>query len=331
MGLILAAGLVLAAGLPCEKRSSDLSAPPASPLVKLGRPALAGLPSCGEGEIPVHASPPVLSDLPPRPEHAPEERGCAPQGCWAWAGWNDRRPMRGAGARLSIEGPAVVAPDHSLAEVALQWGGSEHEIVEVGWEVAPRRHGDSEPHLFVHRWVKGRPCAAPCGFVRWSPRLWPGMSLARWTGKDLTVGWLLWEGRAWAWADGEWLGAFALDAVDAPRLARVAQWFGEVFFVRPPPRVSMGNGLAGNLPGAARVTMVCDVPEQDPECVVRPERFPRVTEPGFYPMRTDSDGGFHYGGPAQATPSEVRPPPPPSSASEGTPPATGRSAPSPPR
>ena len=63
MGLILAAGLVLAAGLPCEKRSSDLSAPPASPLVKLGRPALAGLPSCGEGEIPVHASPPFIRTI----------------------------------------------------------------------------------------------------------------------------------------------------------------------------------------------------------------------------------------------------------------------------
>ena len=324
MGLTLAAGLVLAAGLSCEKRSGDVSSPPASVFTGLGGRALEGLPSCREGEVPVRPPPPPLSDLPPRPERGPDEHDCEPQGCWAWAGWNDRRPMRGAGARLSIEAPAVAAPDHSLTEVALQWGGAEHEIVEVGWEVSPRRHGDAEPHLFIHRWMKGKPCAAPCGFERWSPRLWPGMSVARWTGKDLAVGWLLWEGRAWAWVDGEWLGAFAFNPVEAPRLAHVAQWFGEVFFVQSPPRVPMGNGRPADMPGAARVTAVCDVPEQTPGCVVRPERFPRVTEPGLYSMRTEADGGFFYGGPAEGTPSRLTPRLPPSSASEGTPPAKGR-------
>jgi hypothetical protein len=225
--------------------------------------------------------------------------------------------MRGAGARLSIESPAVSSPDHSLAEVSLQWGSSEHDIVEVGWEVAPRRHPDAEPRLFVHRWVQGRPCAAPCGFEPWSRRSWADMPLGRWTGRDLAVGWLLWEGRAWAWVDGEWLGSFAFEPGTAPRIAPVAQWFGEVFFVRSPPRVPMGSGRDADSPDAARVSAVCDVPEDALECIVRPERFPRVTAPAVYSMRTKSDGGFRYGGP-------LRPRPPPSSASGGTPPATGK-------
>lgn len=225
--------------------------------------------------------------------------------------------MRGAGARLSIEAPAVDSPDHSLAEVSLHWGPSEHDIVELGWEVAPRRHGDAEPRLFVHRWVQGKPCTGPCGFEPRSRRLWTDMPLGRWIGKDLAVGWFLWEGRAWAWADGEWLGSFALEPREAPRVAPVAQWFGEVFFVRSPPRVPMGNGRDADSPQAARVSAVCDVPGQALECIVRPERFPRVTAPDVYSMRTKADGGFRYGGP-------LRPRPPPSSASGGTPPATGR-------
>jgi hypothetical protein len=165
--------------------------------------------------------------------------------------------------------------------------------------------------------MRGKPCSGACGFQRWSRRLWPGMSLEHWRGKDLAVGWLLDEGRAWAWADGEWLGSFLLDAKAPPRVASVAQWFGEVFFVRPPPRIPMGNGLPGEAPGSARITTVCDVPEGATTCKVRPERFPRVTEPDVYSLWTASDGGFRYGGP-------LRPRPPPSSASGGTPPATER-------
>jgi len=107
----------------------------------------------------------------------------------------------------------------------------------------------------------------------------------------------------------------------------VAQWFGEAFFVQPPPLVVMGNGWTGETPGAARVTGVCDVPERALGCVIRPERFPRVTEPKVYTLQTDSDGGFRYGGPA----AQLRPRPPPSSASGETPSATGTLAPSRPR
>lgn len=317
MGPMLAAGLLLGASLPCDPRPPTPAAPSETVFAVLGGPVLDGLLSCDAGRVPREPSPGPSTDLPARTERGADEHDCAPQGCWAWAGWNDRRPMRGAGARLSIEAPGITGADHSLAEVALQWGRADHEIVEIGWEVAPRRHGDAAPHLFVHRWVGGRPCSGPCGFQRWSRRLWPGMPLARWKGKELTVGWLLHRDRAWAWADGEWLGSFGIDASDPPPLASVAQWFGEVFFVRPPPRIPMGNGLGADAPSAARISAVCDVPPGEGACKVRAERFPRVTEPEVYSLWTASDGAFRYGGP-------LRPRPPPSSASGGTPPATGR-------
>ena len=317
MGLMLAAGLLLGASIPCEARPETSGPPNESLFAVLGGPVLDGLAACDEGQVPGEPSPAPSPDLPLRTERRADEHDCAAQGCWAWVGWNDCRPVRGAAARLSIEAPAITGVDHSLAEVALQWGRAEHEIVEIGWEVAPHRHGDAAPHLFVHRWIRGRPCSGPCGFQRWSRRLWPGMSLARWRGKELAVGWLLRESRAWAWADGEWLGSFLVDTGDPPHVASVAQWFGEVFFVRPPPRTPMGNGLPANAPGAARITSVCDVPEGGATCKVRPERFPRLSEPDVYSLWTGSDGGFRYGGP-------LTPRPPPSSASGGTPPATGR-------
>ena len=325
-GVALVTGLLLASGPPCEPRVRGVTPPPAEVFAVLGAPLLDGS-AFPEGRVPML---PPTSPPEPLPIHAKDRavpEGCLRNGCWAWAGWNDRRAMRGAGARLSIEAPEVSGRDHSLADVSLQWGPDGQEIVEVGWEVSPGRYHDNAPHLFVQRWVRGRPCEAGCSFFRWSGRLAPGMSLAPWIGKDLAVGWLLREGRAWAWADGEWLGAFELGE-DAPVTANVAQWFGEVFSLEPTWQVPMGTGQHPDLADAATIGSVCDVPESGAGCVVRATRFARVTRPDIYLMVRNGPGGFAYGGPVG--PAGVTPRPPPSSASEGTPPATGRSATSPP-
>jgi len=330
MGLTALVGLLLANPVHCVPRRADLVPPAGEVFARLGGSALGSAGTCRPGEVP-RAGSPEVDPLPPSPGAVPDEEGCRPQGCWAWAGWNDRRRMRGAGARLSIEAPPTSSPDHSLAEVSLQWGDEGQDIVELGWEVAPRRYGDPVPHLFVHRWVEGHACAQ-CPFQQWSPRLSPGVSLAAWSGAELSVGWLLWQGRAWAWADGEWLGAFDLGPSSrAPAVASVAQWFGEVFFARSPPRVPMGNGRPADEPGAARIREVCDVPDDRLDCVVRPARFPRVTRPELYRLRIDGAGAFRYGGPGEAPGAPLTPRPPPSSASGGTPTATGTSAPSRPR
>jgi hypothetical protein len=325
MGLTALVGLVLAGPIHCSARPVGLSPPPRAVFAVMGGPSLGTAESCPGGQA-LEVRPSSPEPLPPRSIVAQAE-GCSPRGCWAWAGWNDRRRMRGTAARLTVETPVASSPDHSLAEVSLHWGENGEEIVEIGWEVAPRKYRDGDPHLFVHRFVGGRACEADCPFQRWSARLGPGMSLAPWRGAELSLGWVLWQGHAWAWADGEWLGAFDLGPRPPP-VAIAAQWFGEVFFLQPPARVPMGNGLSVDSPQAARVRDVCDVPEDGETCVIRPIRLPRVTRSGAYGLRVDRSGGFRYGGPGD---DNLRPPQPPSSASGGTPLPTGTSAPSRPR
>jgi hypothetical protein len=326
MGLTGLVGLLLAGPVQCVPRSVGLVPPPSAMFATLGEPSIRTASACPPGEALelVSRSPDAL---PPPSADNTELEDCRAQGCWAWAGWNDRRRMRGTAARLSVEAPRTSSPDHSLAEVSLHWGEQGEEIVEIGWEVAPRKYGDGDPHLFVHRFVGGRACGERCPFQRWSRRLAPGMSLGPWTGAELPLGWVLWQRRAWAWADGEWLGAFDLGSAVTP-VAIAAQWFGEVFFLQPPPRVPMGNGRPAEDRGAARVREVCDVPEGAETCVVRPTRLPRVTRPATYGLRRDGPGAFRYGGPGETG---LRPRPPPSSASAGTPRGTGTSAQSPPR
>jgi hypothetical protein len=326
MGLTVFVGLVLAAPIQCLPRPIGLTPPPRAVLATMGGPSLRAEAACRPDEA-LAVLPRSQEALPPPSADLSRIEDCSAQGCWAWAGWNDRRRMRGTAARLSVETPSISSPDHSLAEVSLHWGEEGEEIAEIGWEVAPRKYGDGAPHLFVHRFVSGRACDDRCMFQQWSARLTPGMSLAPWAGSELSLGWLLWQGRAWAWADGEWLGAFELASRVTP-VAIAAQWFGEVFFLQPPARVPMGNGLPPHGPGAARIRDVCDVPEDGDTCVVRPIRLPRVTRPAAYGLRVDRPGGFRYGGPGD---DNLRPPPPPSSASGGTPPPTGTSAPSPQR
>jgi hypothetical protein len=331
VALVLAVGALLASGARCELQEAARPLPPPGVFAALGGPALVSVEACAPGTVRARVAPSDVDVLPPTGEPPAEGDGCQPHGCWAWAGWNDRREMRGAGARLGIEVPDATSPDHSLAEVSLQWGKDEHDIVEIGWEVAPRRYADTMPHLFVHRWVGGRPCVDGCPFVQSSPRLAPGMSLSPWVRKSLAVGWLLWEGRAWAWVDGEWLGAFELGP-GAPLTAGVAQWFGEVFFARASPGVAMGNGRSAGAQDAARFDRVCDVPAEGPSCIVRAARFPRVTRPDRYTLQRDGAGAFRYGGPGERAPgAPLTPRPPPSSASEGTPAGRETSAPSRPR
>ena len=164
-----------------------------------------------------------------------------------------------------------------------------------------------------------------------SPRLTPGMSLEPWVGKSLAVGLLLWEGRAWAWVDGEWLGAFELGPGATPA-ASVAQWFGEVFFVQLSAGVAMGNGRPSGTRDAARFDQVCDVPAEVTE-VHRPCCSLPARDPAGIGTRSSATerGRFATAALASVRRPTLTPRPPPSSASEGTPSARETSAPSRPR
>jgi Neprosin len=275
------------------------------------------------------------------PESVPAPRGrpapplssydCEAQGCWAWAGWADRREVIGAAAAIEVWQPEAEPDGHSLAEVAIRGGPELTDIVEIGWSVAPRANGDRQPHLFVKRWLDGTPCEGSCGFRPWSSGFAAGMDLSPWIGRPIRVGWLSWEGRWWAWFEGGWLGWFEAASWNVPyRRGRAAQWFGEVFFTTPRPSGSMGSGLRPPAVKAARIVGICDVAPGELACRARPSRLPRVADARVYGLQSESDSAFRYGGPGE-TASEVKPPPPPGAANAGTPPATETSAPSPPR
>jgi len=118
------------------------------------------------------------------------------------------RPMLGAAARVSIHRPRPARGGHSLAEVALGGATEPRDAIEVGWRVSAVLHGDEQPHLFVHRWVKGLPCWSDCGWTPWSGRWAPGDSLEALGGREVELGIVTREGRWWVWFEGEWLGYF---------------------------------------------------------------------------------------------------------------------------
>jgi hypothetical protein len=292
-------------------------------------------------EAPTDSCPPDRIRRSELPESVPTSRSgaapplsgynCEPQGCWAWAGWGDRREVIGAAASIEVWRPEVEPDGHSLAEVAIRGGPELTDIVEIGWSVAPRVNGDRRPHLFVKRWLDGVPCEGSCGFRGWSSGFAAGMDLSPWIGKSIQVGWLSWEGRWWAWFEGAWLGWFDADSWSVPyRRGQAAQWFGEVFFTTPRSSVPMGSGLRPPAAKAARISGICDVAPGELTCQARRSRLPRVTDARVYALQSESDSAFRYGGPGEAA-SDVTPLPPPGAASAGTPPGTETSGPSPPR
>jgi len=322
--------IALAVGSPegCLQRPPEVLPPPA---VFGSFRADAASDPCSPDRIRRSELPDSVPASPPRAAPPLSGFACEAQGCWAWAGWGDRREVIGAAAAIEVWQPEVEPDGHSLAEVAIRGGPELNDIVEIGWSVAPRANGDRRPHLLVRRWFEGIPCEGTCGFRAWSSRFAAGTDLSPWIGRAIRIGWLSWEGRWWAWFEGGWLGWFEAEAWREPyRRGRAAQWFGEVFFTTPGPSVGMGSGQRPPSARAARISDVCDVAPGDRTCRARPSRLPRVTDSKVYALMPESDSAFRYGGPG-VTAADIKLLPPPSAANGGTPPATETSAPSPPR
>jgi hypothetical protein len=239
----------------------------------------------------------------------------------AWSGG----AARGVAARILVTRPRVLGDEHALVEVEAQLGpGAARHAVEIGIRTSPVEYGDGDPHLFVFAWVAGRrTCYDRCGWKGVDATARPGDSLARRIGTEVTLGLVLHEGAWWAWMDSEWLGAFPLEVWNgALSETDGLQWFGEVFAQDGRPRSEMGSGLDAKAPGAATMRGLCRVPWDRWACVEEERPRLRADAPARYGAALWSDGTMTYGGPGE--PPALTPRPPPSSASEGTPPATGR-------
>lgn len=187
-----------------------------------------------------------------------------------------------ARGRFTVERPTLgTAGLHSLAELAVFSENLNH-AVEVGWTVNPRlNNGSTAPHLFVFHWVNRQParCYNACGFVR-APdaHVHPGQQLRVGAVINLRITHVQ---RRWAiFFNGREFGSFPDRLWQSPwPSSPTAQAFGEVArqFSRNGP-VEMGNGIRGDRPGAA--TMSLSVPRATCNELFAPEPRYRAVSTG---------------------------------------------------
>ena len=240
--------------------------------------------------------------------------------------------MRGAAARLQHRGSGRLQPRsfarRGLAAVGRPGAGDSSRSAGR-WP--PAGTVTREPHLFVHRWCSGHRAAsrraasiavepATTGSGDVAPPVdrevwrWGGFSGRDGRGRgSRTSGWATSRTRRGlpgstgaGWSSGS--------ARCSPRSAR--------------RRCRWAAASPRRLRGRAEFRRICVVPAPGEACRPFSPAWTEVTSSALYSVQGEGDG-FRYGGPGATA--ALTPRPPPSSASGGTPPATGTSAPSPPR
>ncbi|GAA0523663.1 hypothetical protein GCM10010172_00030 [Paractinoplanes ferrugineus] len=161
-------------------------------------------------------------------------------------GWEEATTS-GLYATVMVSKPYLADGDfHSLAELSVQTKDRKTlNAVEVGWTVDRVTNGDDDPHLFVYRWVNGKPsCYNNCGFVQYSKSVKPGDTLAPGTPRKFGIqhtngGW-------WVAFESEWLGFYPDSIWENEGIKFVqteaVQTFGEVAATSDTPKTCMGNG-----------------------------------------------------------------------------------------
>lgn len=211
-----------------------------------------------------------------------------------YAKGNQTGETDGSWANLIVSKPTVVAGDyHSLAEISVQSGGENPNVVEVGWTVDRSVNGDNDPHLFVFYWKNGVPtCYNACGFKQYSPTVKPGDTLP--VGDPKRFGIQHSGGNWWIAYNSEWIGYFP-DALwdGAYTRAGFVQWFGEVASSTAVPCTAMGNGLLPSDPDAARIGSISMTNGPDAKVTLQPT----TPHPTWYDVKWVTDKTFRFGGP----------------------------------
>jgi len=225
--------------------------------------------------------------------------------CYYYANASYRRNADGGGMTFTIERPfydGSGGTGHSLAEIAVQGGPGDGNIVEVGWNVSTNQYGNANPHLFVFHWIGWTPtCYDACGWVQQSPTYFPGMDLSALIGRKSYSGWVFWNRNWWAWFDNQWLGYFpGSEWTQEYRQNGLTQWFGEVATHNGiPPNTEMGNGRFPSDPAAAKMETLCDVNASDWVCWYRDLQTIGATNPSYYDILRTAFGATRYGGPGR--------------------------------
>lgn len=206
--------------------------------------------------------PPAGATVAPPPTGAvvapTEASACYYGACYSYNIVSASTGEAGAQGRFTVERPALGETGyHSLAELSIGSIGGEH-VIEVGWTVDHYVNNRSiEPHLFVYHWTEqGHTCYNTCGFQRiLGAQAYPGMPLE--AGSVVRFR-MFHSGDRWVVSmNGEEFGFFPDSLWSTPwpsRLTTLA--FGEVASTSRNGRVEMGNGIPGDLPGAARAKLI---------------------------------------------------------------------------
>ncbi|WP_067494829.1 neprosin family prolyl endopeptidase [Actinoplanes sp. TFC3] len=225
----------------------------------------------------------------------------------------------GSWANLGIAKPTVGPGDyHSLAEISVQSGGDNPNVVEVGWTVDRSVNGDDDPHLFVFYWKNGIPtCYNACGYRQYSTTVKPGDTLPADVPKRFGV---VHSGNNWWIAyNSEYIGYFPDSLWDGDYTrANFVQWFGEVASSTTTPCTDMGNGLLPSSGGATRAGSLAMTNGPDAKVVLQSD----TPHPAWYDVALVTDKTFRFGGPGADLAVGCQPIPSPST-SPSTPPTTG--------
>jgi hypothetical protein len=243
---------------------------------------------------------------PAPPPGPPSCDGVAQDGsCYYYGSAGFLTASDGGGMTNSINKPVYNnsgGSGHTLNEISVQGGDANGNIVELGWLVSSDQYGNSNPHIFVFHWKNWAPtCYDTCGWQQWSNTYHPGMDLGAVVGKNVYIGYVLYEGNWWAWFDDQWMGYFPGSEWDGKYVkTSLIQWFGEVASANGiPPKTQMGDGQPPSIAAAASMQTLCDVDAKAWVCWYRDQQSLTRTVPSYYDISRTAFGATRYGGPGQ--------------------------------
>jgi hypothetical protein len=239
------------------------------------------------------------------------------QACYYYGTAAARRKLDGAGMTFTVNRPRYVGTGgygHTLAELALQGGEKDGDIIEIGWNVSTHQYeGSPDPHLFVFHWQDWQgTCYDSCGWEQVSAKFFPGQNLSELIGKEVSAGFAFHEGNWWAWFADEWIGYFPGEEWEGKfTQGKLVQWFGEVASLNGiPPQTEMGAGIFPTETQGARLRDLCDWDTAAEACtkrgnhsvVVRPDEARK-----YYGAKAVGASDVRYGGPGWELPTSDQP------------------------
>ena len=208
----------------------------------------------------------------------------------------------GATADIEQSDPTVINDyDHSVAEIAVSFGGSRDQVVETGWIVDRGQFGDNLPHLFATDWVNGKLIGFyNNGFIEVPnpDNITPGEAV---TVGDIGDYKIVYSSYEWAvYYDGNEIGYFP-ESLWGGNFTQASeeQAFGEIYSISANnPCDQMGDGIAGSENGSTTIRNYDLINTDGNAYIPKGGVDILVPQPGLYNVGNDSLlNGFNFGGP----------------------------------